>query len=114
MKQPETYNASAVSVEVMPQPPPETQEPRIEDDPLTAFENYHYQVQADLRGWMTFAVDDRIRRLELFTKDSQTFKLDEARRRKALCYVIFMEAHHSLGERKVAARAFVLLFGAKD
>ena len=116
MPQPVIYNASKESIRV---PEPEVVQPPhevvIEGDPMNAFENYHFQVRADLSGWMTRGEEDRITRAKQFShcEEDQALKINPARRHKILCYIVWMEAHHKLGSSKVAAVAFHGLFDKK-
>ncbi len=117
MTEPSSYHASAVSIELAPQnklPHPGTS-PRIEGDPLMSFENFPVQVQSDLRGWMTYSVEDREKKItELQTMTAErmaTRKITEDRRVKMLFYMMWMERMHPSGDRRPAALAFNALFG---
>ena len=114
--EPIKFVASTESIRIpTPQNVPEETLPKrpiIGDDPLSAFENYHTQIQTDLRGWMTFSVEARIEKAKRFSKlhQSDALKMDEDRRVKILNYIIWMESHHPLGKREPAAVAFNGLF----
>lgn len=98
--------------------------PRIERDPMTSFEYYHADIQAQLNSWTTFSVGDRKRRAALFGSPILTdapveasremFRWTPARRHKVLNYIIWIESLHPQGNREVAAVAFNALFGKPD
>lgn len=114
MDSPQTYVASMASVQSKPVVAPEVKEPRIEGDPLTAFENFHFQVQADLRGFMTHPEEKRVEMvkdlLATSPREEERLKLTPARRHKMLNYIIYIESHHPNGARAVAREAFLGLF----
>jgi len=115
MGTPVMYNASLESVKVPDTKAVEARTtPKIDSDPLMAFENYHFSVKTDLKGWMTFSLDDRIKKakqyVECSTKMTETLKIDKARRHKILNYIIWIESHHPNGNRLAAREAFMGLF----
>jgi hypothetical protein len=111
---PAEYVASKVSTELPSEmlKAPEPPKPKIEGDPLKSFEYYHFQVQSDLRNWMTFAKPDRIEKAKRFSNvaDEERYRIDPDRRHKILNYIMWLESIHSLGDRDVAAVAFNGLF----
>lgn len=125
MPEPKSHYASNESVRIYAHEkkvePLET--PVIEKDPLVAFEHFHGQMQADLRNWVTFEKDDRLRRVALFASpvvaDAKAalgrdeFKWSPRRRHKVLNYIIWIESIHPLGNRDVAAAAFNAIFPKK-
>lgn len=111
---PTEYTASRVSAEIpsdllKPAAPPP---PKIEGDPLKSFEYYHYQVQADLRNWITFGKEERIVKAKRFSnvQNEERYRIDPDRRHKILNYIIWLESIHPQGDREVAAVAFNGLF----
>ncbi len=95
-----------------PVKPKPNEEPHIARDPLTSFENFIYSLRTDLSGWMTFSKRDRLDRCKWWvdTYVDTAMKVTPDRRHKALCFIIFMESHHPLGDSQVAAVAFNGLF----
>jgi len=122
MPEPVTHNASMHSVMVPKtrEVPPNEEKVEIEKDPLVSFEHFHFQIATDLRNWMTFTEDDRMRRTALFgspvLEDAKPlwgrdeYKWTPRRRHKVLNYIIWVESIHPLGKRSVAALAFNALF----
>ena len=123
---PVTHNASMESVRI-PLSPERRMDPhepvKIEKDPLLSFEFFHYEMKADLAGWMTFTEEDRKRRAALFSSTiladvKPLFGRDEyrwtpARRNKVLNYIIWIESTHQKGSREVARLCFNALFPKK-
>ncbi len=124
---PKIHNASAIASAVnIPIAKQETgfQRPRIEGDPLSYFETYHFQIQTDLKQWMTLSEEDRLKKARDFARSitergdqdklAVTLRITRDRRVKILNYIIWIESHHPHGNRDVAAVAFNGLFGVKE
>ncbi len=110
--EPQSYYASNESIKI-PDPavlPPEMQEPVFEADPLTSFERLPFQVQTDLRLWMTFIKKDRLKKAAWWAgpiDDSKREKgIDPRYQQKILLTIISMESTHPRGDYTVAAIAF--------
>jgi hypothetical protein len=98
--------------------------PRIERDPMTSFEYYSSDIQAQLNAWTTFAVDDRKKKAALFGSpvladapvvgEREANRWTPARRHKVLNFIIWIESLHPKGSREVAAIAFNALFGKPE
>ena len=112
MQEPVQHVASRHSVERPVYKPEEQAQPTIVADPLTSFETYHFQIRTDLRNWMTFGVEDRIRRAKQFSnlKDDPQLRMTPERRHKLVNYIIWLESTHPRGHRDPAAVAFNGLF----
>ena len=97
---------------VSPLKPPPNEAPAIPRDPLTSFENFIFTIRTDLSSWMTFDKKGRLDRCKWFvdTYVDSAQKMTPDRRHKVLCFIIFMESHHPLGDSDVAAVAFKGLF----
>ena len=121
---PQTHYASMESVRI-PAPGEKRMDPneapRIERDPMTSFEYYHVDIQAQLNSWTSFSVADRKKRTALFGSpvladapvigNRTQYRWTAARRHKVLNYIIWIESLHPQGSREVAAVAFNALFG---
>lgn len=82
------------------------QKPIIGDEPLNAFETYHWSIKTDLTNWMTFSVDDRMKKAKAYAQKGK----DADKRAKILNFIIWYESHHPKGNSNVAAIAFRGLF----
>lgn len=127
MGQPQSHYASMESVRI-PAPGEKKMDPneppRIERDPLTSFEYFHVDIQAQLNAWTTFSTEDRKKRTALFASpvladapvraSRDMYRWTPARRHKVLNYIIWIESIHPQGSREVAALAFNGLFGKPE
>jgi len=94
--------------ETQPEPDPDWKQRRtITGSPVSVFDQYPWAIRTDMSAWMTFSLEDRIRKAKAYSRS----KGDPTERCEILLYIIRAESEHPLGQKGPKGPASVAFHG---